>query len=67
MTGIGEQIRRARKAAGLGLRQTAARAFISPGYLCQIEHGERVAPSSEVLARLSVVLGVEPTRIPYWD
>lgn len=54
----GSQIRAARLAAGLGLREVARRAVIDPGYLSQIERGKR-APSPEFLARLSDVLGVE--------
>lgn len=54
----GSQIRAARLAAGLSLREVARRAVIDAGYLSQIERGIR-APSPAFLARLSEVLGVE--------
>ncbi|MGH3646582.1 MAG: helix-turn-helix domain-containing protein [Micromonosporaceae bacterium] len=54
----GTQIRAARLAAGLSLREVARRAHIDAGYLSQIENGKR-APSTEVLATLGDVLGVE--------
>ena len=61
----GSRIRAARLAAGLTLRETARRAYLNPGYLSQIERGQR-APSPQVLARLSEVLGAslaEPAPI----
>jgi len=55
---IGEQIRTAREAAGLSLREVARRSYLNPGYLSQIEHDARL-PSPKVLAALGEVLGVK--------
>jgi transcriptional regulator with XRE-family HTH domain len=59
------QIRAARLASGLSLREVARRAFLNPGYLSQIERGDR-RPSRDLLRRLSDVLDVDlsPTAPP---
>ena len=56
---LGEYIRNARKERGLGLRVTASKVDISPGYLSRIESGsEKYAPAEKTLRKLSEVLEV---------
>ncbi len=50
-----QMIRRLREEAGLGLRETARKAHISPSFLSDLELGKR-SPSSETLAKLSAIL-----------
>lgn len=53
-----EQLRAARQAAGLSLRELAALVHYSRGYLHDLETGRR-SPTSETAARLGVALGVD--------
>lgn len=55
---IGERIRRARRAAGLSMRELADRVGISHQAIFKYERGQDV-PSSGVLLRLADVLGVK--------
>ncbi len=59
---IGDEIRAARQALGLSLRETARRAHVNAGYLSQIENGNRI-PSAAVLRALGDVL-VADLRLP---
>jgi len=54
---IGDQIKAARLAAGLSLRAVAAIAYVNPGYLSQIERGQRT-PSEDVVSRLARALDI---------
>jgi len=53
----GLKLRTLRMNAGLGLRELARRAGISPSFLSEIEHGTRF-PSPPVAQRLATELGV---------
>lgn len=56
---LGAELRAARIAAGLGLRQTARLVGINNGYLSLLEAGLR-APSVDVAAELAEALVLEP-------
>jgi len=58
MQTLGDRIRTARVAAGLGLRELARRLEKAPSYLSDIENDRRV-PSEEVLHALSRELGLD--------
>lgn len=53
--GLGPTLAAARARAGLGLRETARRAGLSPGYLANLEAGRR-CPSAEAVAALARAL-----------
>lgn len=55
---LGEQLRKARVAKGLGLRELARLGDIAPSYLSDIEYGRRV-PSEPVLATLCRLLDLD--------
>jgi transcriptional regulator with XRE-family HTH domain len=55
---LGEQIRRARVAESLGLRELARRVDKSPSYVSDIEYDRRV-PSEETLVALCEVLHLD--------
>lgn len=61
-TSLGAQIRDARVAAGLSLRQLAARVEHAPSYLNDIEHDRRT-PSEEVLRKLASELGLDEDKL----
>lgn len=52
---VGEVLRARRMAAGLTLRDVAAKARVSPGYISEVERGQK-EPSSELLAALTSAL-----------
>jgi transcriptional regulator with XRE-family HTH domain len=54
---LGEVLRRKRQDEGRTLRQLAAEARISPGYLSEIERGQK-EPSSELLASICDALNI---------
>jgi transcriptional regulator with XRE-family HTH domain len=54
---VGEVLRARRMAAGLTLRAVSAKARVSPGYISEIERGQK-EPSSELLAALTAALDV---------
>ncbi len=58
---IGTEIKEARLAAGLGLRETARALPLSAAYLCGIECGERL-PSPAVIVKLAAAIGTAPDR-----
>jgi transcriptional regulator with XRE-family HTH domain len=55
---LGDVLRRRRQSDGRTLRQVAAAARISPGYLSEIERGQK-EPSSELLASICEALDVK--------
>nr|WP_238427018.1 helix-turn-helix transcriptional regulator [Streptomyces adustus] len=55
---MGTALRAARERAGLGVRETARRAWVSGGYLSNIEAGDR-CPSLWVAERLADVLHLD--------
>jgi len=55
----GEQIQRARGAAGVGLRELARRLNISASHLCDIEHARRV-PAHHLALKIAATLGLPP-------
>ena len=55
---LGRRVRNLREMRGLGLNELARAARISPGYLSQLESGQRANPSIEVLQRLARALDV---------
>lgn len=55
---LGEKLRAARVAKGLGLRELAREAGIAPSYLSDIEYDRRV-PSESVLETLSRLLDLD--------
>jgi transcriptional regulator with XRE-family HTH domain len=57
MADLGGFVRAERKAAGLSMRELAARAEVSSAYLSQVERG-RHEPSLTVLAALAEALGL---------
>jgi transcriptional regulator with XRE-family HTH domain len=56
---FGQQIRNARKSAGLSRDTVAERADIKPGYFGEIERGEKW-PSLDVIVRIAHGIGVSP-------
>lgn len=57
---FGQQIRIARKGAGVSRDTAAERAGIKPGYLGEIERGEKW-PSLDVIVRIAHAIGVSPS------
>lgn len=55
----GQAIRAARLKAGLSLRGTAAKAGVSPTYLCQVEQDNVAPPTADRLERLAQLVGLE--------
>ncbi len=60
METLGQTLRRLRNTQGLGLRNTALLAGISPAYLSRIESGKTGSPNPKIISALANVLGVEP-------
>jgi DNA-binding XRE family transcriptional regulator len=56
--GLGCMLRTARERAGMGQRQAARKADLSPGYMAHLEAGDR-CPSQTVAARLATVLELD--------
>jgi transcriptional regulator with XRE-family HTH domain len=59
---LGDVLRRKRQDEGRTLRQLAADARISPGYLSEIERGQK-EPSSELLAAICVALDMRLSEL----
>lgn len=57
LTGVGEQLRRARQAAGISVREMARRVDVSPSFISQVELG-RTKPSVGTLYSIASELGV---------
>lgn len=61
---LGDYLRTQREAIGLGLRETARQARMSPSYLCRIETDPNTSPPSEAtLRRLCDVIGADPAPV----
>lgn len=56
--GLGPMLRAARERAGLGQREAARRAGLSPGYVRHLEDGSR-CPSRTVAEQLATTLGLD--------
>jgi transcriptional regulator with XRE-family HTH domain len=52
---LGRNIRDAREAAGIGLRELARLAKLSASYLCELEAGENI-PSADKIQRIAQAL-----------
>jgi transcriptional regulator with XRE-family HTH domain len=59
---LGEELRKAREAAGLTQQQVAARAQMDRAYVSEIERG-KVSLSVERLFRLCEAIGIRPSVI----
>jgi len=59
---LGEELRRAREAAGLSQEQLAFRANLDRSYVSQLENGHK-SPTVNVLFRICDALGVRPSEI----
>ena len=59
---LGEELRRARQAAGLSQEQLAFRANLDRSYISQLENGHK-SPTVDVLFRLCEALGVKASEI----
>lgn len=55
---VGERIRVARVARGMGLGDLSLRSGISVAYICQLERNQKLNPSIHVLQALGLALGV---------
>jgi len=55
---LGPMLRAARQRAGLGVREAARQARLSPGYMAHLEAGSR-CPSRTVAERLAAVLELD--------
>jgi transcriptional regulator with XRE-family HTH domain len=58
----GDELRRARRNAGLTQEQLAAKADISREYVSQLER-DRQSPTVDTLLRVCRILGVSPSQI----
>ena len=56
---IGALLRQARQEAHIGLRELARSVEVSPGYLCDVEHG-RKSPHFDLLRKLGKWVRIEP-------
>ena len=59
---VGEVLRARRLGAGLTLRDVSAKARVSPGYISEVERGQK-EPSSELLAALTTALDVRLSEL----
>lgn len=65
---LGARIRELRKQRGMSQRELSRRAKVNSGYLSMIETGQRVNPSDDKIARIALVLDVDPAQIaPGWQ
>ncbi len=55
--GLGEELRKVRAENGLGLREVAAKAGVTHGYLSQLERGEIAQPAPPILHKLATGYG----------
>jgi HTH-type transcriptional regulator, competence development regulator len=60
---LGKELRKLRKDKGMGLREVARKADISPAFLSKVELGKEKPPSEEKLRALAMVLGCEEDRL----
>ena len=59
---LGDELRRARRNAGLTQEQLAAKADISREYVSQLER-DRQSPTVDMLLRICRILGASPSKI----
>lgn len=59
---LGDELRRARRAAGLTQEQLAAKARISREYVSQLER-DRQSPTVDMLLRICQILGTSASQI----
>jgi transcriptional regulator with XRE-family HTH domain len=59
---LGEELRKARHAAGLTQEELSFRANVHRTYISQLEHDKK-SPTVDVLFRLCDALGTQPSRI----
>lgn len=59
---VGEVLRARRIAAGFTLRDVSAKARVSPGYISEVERGQK-EPSSELLSALTTALDVPMSQL----
>jgi transcriptional regulator with XRE-family HTH domain len=60
------ELRKLRRARGLGLREAALRAGINHGYLSQLERGRIAKPSPKMLHKLAVAYDESPAVLMRW-
>jgi transcriptional regulator with XRE-family HTH domain len=60
------ELRKLRRACGLGLREAATRAGVNHGYLSQLERGRIAAPSPRMLRKLAVAYDEPPEVLLRW-
>jgi transcriptional regulator with XRE-family HTH domain len=60
MTTVGQRVKAAREAAGLGLNELDARIDSKSGYTSRIESGDRLSPRLEKLRLIAEATGVDP-------
>jgi transcriptional regulator with XRE-family HTH domain len=60
------ELRKLRRARGLGLREAAIRAGINHGYLSQLERGKIATPSPKVLHKLAAAYDEPPALLLHW-
>jgi XRE family transcriptional regulator of biofilm formation len=56
-------IQKLREAKGMTQRDLAGKAKVTPGYIAQLEMGQKKNPSLAVLQRLAKALGVPVTEL----
>lgn len=56
-------LRRLRRSKKMGLRELAKKAKVPPGYLSELERGEKTNPSAAIVQRLAKALGVPVTEL----
>ncbi len=61
------RIRDYRKEKGMNLEELAKKAGISTGYLCHLEKGTRMNPSTKIMESIAQTLGKTITEIFFGD
>lgn len=57
------KIRKYRKQIGMNLEEMAKKVGISTGYLCHLEKGTRINPSTQIMEDIAKTLGKTVTEI----
>lgn len=65
MSDFGDLLRATRLVKGLGVRELARLAFVSPGMIAHLEHG-RCLPPARVVALICVALKLTKTKRKDW-
>jgi transcriptional regulator with XRE-family HTH domain len=63
---VTQELRKLRRARGLGLREAATLAGINHGYLSQLERGRIATPSPHMLRKLADVYGEPAAMLMQW-